>query len=163
MGDSIVLVFTENDEALVRKWVKRVCDSDFACQNSGIMNCLPMPADNVRRPFTACSVLPSLTMSPQNSICAMSGTHRRSFGCPHPPTAALELGLPASSASCITSSVRLKIDGHLNPTLKPPLIKTALKRRLPPPRLRITASRDRSLDIIATVLQTAPTREKQSI
>ena len=54
MGDSIVLVFTENDEALVRKWMKRVCDSDFACQNSGIMNCLPIPAANVRRPFTAC-------------------------------------------------------------------------------------------------------------
>ncbi len=46
VGDSIVLVFTDNDEALVRKWVKRVCDSDFACQNSGIMNCLPIPADN---------------------------------------------------------------------------------------------------------------------
>jgi hypothetical protein len=30
MGDSIVLVFTENEEALVSKWVKRVGDSDFA-------------------------------------------------------------------------------------------------------------------------------------
>jgi hypothetical protein len=71
MGDSIVLVFTENDEALVRQWVKRVCDSDFACQNSGIMNCLPIPADNVQRPFTACSVLPNSTISILNSIYAM--------------------------------------------------------------------------------------------
>ena len=45
VGDSIVLVFTGNDEALVSEWVKRVRDSDFACQNSGIMNCLPIPAD----------------------------------------------------------------------------------------------------------------------
>ena len=44
MGDSIVLVFTEKDEALVSEWVKRVRDSDFACQNSGIMNCLPIRA-----------------------------------------------------------------------------------------------------------------------
>ena len=46
VGDSVVLVFTGNDEALVSEWVKRVCDRDFACQNSGIMNCLPIPADN---------------------------------------------------------------------------------------------------------------------
>jgi hypothetical protein len=44
----IVLVFTENDEALVSAWVKRVCDSDFACQNSGIMNCLLIPAGTCR-------------------------------------------------------------------------------------------------------------------
>jgi hypothetical protein len=74
MGDSIVLVFTENDEALVRKWVKRVCDSDFACQNSGIMNCLPMPAANAQRPFTACSVLPNSMISIPNSIYAMSSS-----------------------------------------------------------------------------------------
>ena len=41
VGDSVVLVFTGNDEALVSEWVKRVCDRDFACQNSGTMNCLP--------------------------------------------------------------------------------------------------------------------------
>jgi hypothetical protein len=46
VGDSIVLVFTGNDEALLSEWVKRVRDRDFACQNSGIMNCLPIPADN---------------------------------------------------------------------------------------------------------------------
>ena len=45
VGDSVVLVFTGNDEALVSEWVKRVRDRDFACQNSGTMNCLPMPAD----------------------------------------------------------------------------------------------------------------------
>ena len=72
MGDSIVLVFTENDEALVRKWVKRVCDSDFACQNSGIMNCLPIPAANAPRPFTACSALPNSTIWIQSSIYDMS-------------------------------------------------------------------------------------------
>ena len=72
VGDSIVLVFTENDEALVRKWVKRVCDSDFACQNSGIMNCLPMPAANVPRRFTACSVQRNSMISTRNSIYAMS-------------------------------------------------------------------------------------------
>jgi hypothetical protein len=44
VGHSIVLVFTEDDEAPVSEWVKRVRDRDFACQNSGIMNCLPMPA-----------------------------------------------------------------------------------------------------------------------
>ena len=42
VGDSIVFVFTENNEGLVSEWMKRVCDSDFACQNSGIMNCLPI-------------------------------------------------------------------------------------------------------------------------
>jgi hypothetical protein len=53
VGDSIVLVFTGNDEALVSEWVKRVRDRDFACQNSGIMNCLPIPADNRPRLCTA--------------------------------------------------------------------------------------------------------------
>jgi hypothetical protein len=38
---SIVLVFTENDEALVGQRMKWVRDSDFARQNSGIMSCLP--------------------------------------------------------------------------------------------------------------------------
>ena len=72
VSDSIVLVFTGNDEALVSEWVKRVRDRDFACQNSDIMNCLPMPAADAQRPFTACSALPSLTVSTRNSICAMS-------------------------------------------------------------------------------------------
>jgi hypothetical protein len=62
VGDSIVLVFTGNDEALVSEWVKRVRDRDFACQNSGIMNCLPMPAANAQRPFTACLALPNSTI-----------------------------------------------------------------------------------------------------
>jgi hypothetical protein len=53
MGDSIVLVFTGNDEALVSERVKRVRDRDFACQNSGIMNCLPIPAANGPRLCTA--------------------------------------------------------------------------------------------------------------
>jgi len=44
--DSIVLVFTENDETPVGEWVKWVRDSDLACQNSGIMNCLLILADN---------------------------------------------------------------------------------------------------------------------
>ena len=72
VGDSIVLVFTGNDEALVSEWVKRVRDRDFACQNSGIMNCLPMPAANARRPFTACSAQRSSTILIPNFICAMS-------------------------------------------------------------------------------------------
>jgi hypothetical protein len=53
VGDSIVLVFTENNEALVSEWMKRVCDSDFACQNSGIMNCLPMQGESGRLTFIA--------------------------------------------------------------------------------------------------------------
>ena len=53
VGDSIVLVFTGDDEALVSEWVKRVRDRDFARQNSGIMNCLPIPADNGPRLCTA--------------------------------------------------------------------------------------------------------------
>jgi predicted phosphohydrolase len=72
MSDSIVLVFTGNDEALVSKWVKWVRDSDFACQNSGTMNCLPMPAENAQRLFTACSALPSSTILIRNSICDTS-------------------------------------------------------------------------------------------
>jgi hypothetical protein len=72
VGNSVVLVFTGNDEALVGEWVKRVCDRDFACQNSGTMNCLPMPADNAPRPFTVCSALPNSTISIPNSIYAMS-------------------------------------------------------------------------------------------
>jgi hypothetical protein len=52
VGDSVVLVFTGNDEALVSEWVKRVCDRDFACQNSGTMNCLPTPVDNAPQPST---------------------------------------------------------------------------------------------------------------
>ena len=72
VGDSVVLVFTGNDEALVSEWVKRVCDRDFACQNSGTMNCLPMPAANAQRPFTAYSVLPNSTISILNSIYATS-------------------------------------------------------------------------------------------
>ena len=42
MYSSIVLVFTQNDEALLCQWMKWVGDSDFACQNSDIMNCLPI-------------------------------------------------------------------------------------------------------------------------
>ena len=53
VGDSIVFVFTENDEALVSEWMKWVCDSDFACQNSGIMNCLPMQGESGRLTFIA--------------------------------------------------------------------------------------------------------------
>ena len=53
VGDSIVLVFTENDEGLVNEWMKRVCYSDFPRQNSGIMNCLLMPAASERLSFTA--------------------------------------------------------------------------------------------------------------
>ena len=53
VGDSIVLVFAENDEGLVSEWMKRVCYSDFACQNSGIMNCLPMPAETALPSSTA--------------------------------------------------------------------------------------------------------------
>lgn len=51
VAPSIVLVFTENYEALVSKWVKRVCDSDFACQNSGIMNCLLITVASGRLSF----------------------------------------------------------------------------------------------------------------
>ena len=47
------------------------------------------------------------------------GAHRRSSGQPHPRTPTLELGLRASNASRSISSVHLKIDGHLSPTLKP--------------------------------------------
>jgi hypothetical protein len=57
VGDSVVLVFTGNDEALVSEWVKRVRDRDFARQNSGIMNCLPIAADNEQQRSTASSLL----------------------------------------------------------------------------------------------------------
>jgi hypothetical protein len=52
MGDSIVLVFTENHEALLSEGMKRVRDSYFACQNSGIMSCLPMPEDAAPRSYS---------------------------------------------------------------------------------------------------------------
>jgi hypothetical protein len=68
VGDSIVLVFTGNDEDFVSERVKRVRDRDFARQNSGIMNCLQMPAANAPRPFTACSALPNSTIWIQSSI-----------------------------------------------------------------------------------------------
>ena len=42
-----MLVFTENDEALFGQRMKWVRDSDFARQNSGIMNCLLTQADVV--------------------------------------------------------------------------------------------------------------------
>ena len=51
VGDSIVFVFIENNEGLLSEWMKRVCYSYFACQNSGIMNCLPMPAESVLPSF----------------------------------------------------------------------------------------------------------------
>ena len=59
MGDSIVLVFTENHEALLSEGMKRVRDSDFACQNSGIMSCLPTPVGNERLAFIHYSGQPS--------------------------------------------------------------------------------------------------------
>jgi hypothetical protein len=68
VGDSVVLVFTGNDEALVSEWVKRVCDRDFACQNSGTMNCLPILEDNGLQPSTVLSALPSSTGSIRRSI-----------------------------------------------------------------------------------------------
>lgn len=49
MGDSVVLVFAENYEALLCERMKRVGDSDFARQNSGIMSCLPTAAANAPR------------------------------------------------------------------------------------------------------------------
>jgi hypothetical protein len=47
-----MFVFTENDEALLSQRMKWVCDGDFARQNSGTMNYLPTPADNVPLPST---------------------------------------------------------------------------------------------------------------
>jgi hypothetical protein len=69
---SKMLVFTENNQALLSQRMKRVCDGDFARQNSGTMNYLPMTVANVRRPFTACLALPSSTILIPNSIYAMS-------------------------------------------------------------------------------------------
>ena len=46
VGSSIVLVLTENDEALIGEWMKRICDGDFVCQNPDTMNCLPTLADD---------------------------------------------------------------------------------------------------------------------
>jgi hypothetical protein len=66
MGDSIVLVFTENHEALLSEGMKRVSDSDFARQNSGIMSCLPMLVVNALPRSIRCSVLPSSMDSIQN-------------------------------------------------------------------------------------------------
>jgi hypothetical protein len=68
MDDSIVLVFTGNDEAPVSEWVKRVRDRDFACQNSGIMNCLPIAAVSAPPLCTRSSVQPSSTDWIRNSI-----------------------------------------------------------------------------------------------
>ena len=59
VGDSVVLVFTRNNEALISERMKRVCDGDFASQNSGIMNCLPTPAEYALPPFTRWSAQPS--------------------------------------------------------------------------------------------------------
>jgi hypothetical protein len=46
---SIVLMFAEHDEALAGQWMKRIRDGNFARQNSGIMNCLPMPLGSALR------------------------------------------------------------------------------------------------------------------
>lgn len=53
VGDSVVLVFTRNNEALIDERMKRVCNGDFASQNRGIMNCLPTAAANAQRRCTA--------------------------------------------------------------------------------------------------------------
>jgi hypothetical protein len=53
VGDSVVLVFTRNNEALISERMKRVGDGDFASQNSGIMNCLPTAAANAPQRCTA--------------------------------------------------------------------------------------------------------------
>jgi hypothetical protein len=50
---SIVLVFTENDEALSGQRMKRVGNNNLTCQNSGIMDCLPTQAGSVPLPCTA--------------------------------------------------------------------------------------------------------------
>jgi hypothetical protein len=68
VGDSIVLVFTGNDEAFVSERVKRVRDRDFARQNSGIMNCLQIAAVSAPPPCTRSSVRPSSTDWIRNSI-----------------------------------------------------------------------------------------------
>lgn len=70
MGDSIVLVFAENYEALLSEGMKRIRDSDFARQNSGIMSCLPTRVENERLAFIHFSGQPSSTGSIRNSTCA---------------------------------------------------------------------------------------------
>ena len=56
---SIVLVLTEDNEALFGQRVKRVGNNDFVCQNSGVMNCLPIPAENGLHRSTVSSEAPS--------------------------------------------------------------------------------------------------------
>jgi hypothetical protein len=72
VDSSVVLMLAENNEALFGQRMKRVGDSNFARQNSGIMSYLPMPAANAQRPFTACSVPPNSTISILNFIYAAS-------------------------------------------------------------------------------------------
>jgi hypothetical protein len=57
----IVLMFTENDEALFGQRMKWVRDGDFAPQNSGIMNCLPMQAASAQPRFIRYWEQPSST------------------------------------------------------------------------------------------------------
>lgn len=65
-----MLVFAENDEALRRQWMERVRDSDFAGQNSGIMNCLLTAAARAQLLSTRCSERQDSTASIPNVGCA---------------------------------------------------------------------------------------------
>jgi len=72
MYSSIVLVFTQNDEALLCQWMKWVGDSDFAHQNSGIMNCLPILAESEQLVCIHYWGQPNSTDLIRNSMCARS-------------------------------------------------------------------------------------------
>ena len=66
-----MLVFAEYDEALLAQRMKRIADGDFARQNSGIMNCLPIAVATAQRPSIACSAQPNSMDSIPKHICLM--------------------------------------------------------------------------------------------
>ena len=103
--------------------MKRVCDSDFARQNSGTMNYLPMPAANARRPFTAYSARLSSTVSIRNSICATSWSVS-----PITPVNRIHEFLPWNSwpQSCQRISQHLKCPPKVAGHLRPPCLNQAI-------------------------------------
>lgn len=114
MYSSIVLVFTQNDEALLCQRMKWVGDSDFACQNSGIMNCLPMQVVSAQLRSIRCWEQPSSTGSIRSSTSAAFSNRS-----PITRSTASRSCCPGISPHLRTISPDLKcplgrLDGHLS-------------------------------------------------
>jgi hypothetical protein len=70
MCSSVVLMFTDDDEALAGQWMERISNRNLAGQNPGIMSSPPMQAAGAPPLCTLFCTPPSSMSSTRKPICA---------------------------------------------------------------------------------------------